>query len=226
MRCQLKRLPPQSSPGPDGIPYNVWKSSDTSTELLARIYSTCCRIPSTWKTSNKVLIYTKGDKSQPRNWRPISLQPTIHKIYAAILARRLALLAVSNKTISQSQTGFLPFEGCAEHSFLLRSVFEDSKRRNKNVRVVWLDLKNAFGSVPHDTMWEMMKRLDFTAHFTSICQEIYQNSTQRVRSAEGLTHPILVRRGIKPVKPTTLYWRGFSPIWSELKMATVLEEEQ
>ncbi len=25
--------------------------------------------------------------------------------------------------------------------------------------MVWLDLKNAFGSVPHNTMWEMMSRL-------------------------------------------------------------------
>ena len=72
------------------------------------------------------------------------------------------------------------------------------------MRVVWLDLKNAFGSVPHNTMWEMMKRLDVPAHFVSICQEIYQNSTQRAKSAEGCTHPISVRRGIKqgcPLSP-------------------------
>ena len=51
---------------------------------------------------------------------------------------------------------------------------------------------------------EMMKRLDVPVHFISICQEIYHNSTQKVRSAEGCTHPIPVRRGIKqgcPLSP-------------------------
>ena len=33
-------------------------------------------------------------KTLPSNWRPISLQPTIYKIYAAIQARRLASSAI------------------------------------------------------------------------------------------------------------------------------------
>ena len=204
---QLKRLPAQSSPGPDGVPYYVWKSGKSSPELLAQIYSVCCtnrRIPSSWKTSTTILIHKKGDESLPSNWRPISLQPTIYKVYAAILARRLASWALQNKKISSSQKGFLPFEGCAEHSFLLRSALEDSKRRNKTLRVVWLDLKNAFGSVPHNTMWEMMNRLDVPQHFITICREIYEGSSQAIRSAAGLTDPLLVNRGIKqgcPLSP-------------------------
>ena len=156
------------------------------------------------QTSNTILIYKKGDPLSPRNWRPISLQPTIYKIYAAILARRLASWAIENKVISPSQKGFLPFEGCAEHSFILRSVLEDSKRRRKSVRVVWLDLKNAFGSVPHTTMWEMMNRLNVPTHLIAICKEIYHGSSQTIRGAEGATPLIEVNRGIKqgcPLSP-------------------------
>ena len=156
------------------------------------------------KTSTTILIHKKGDESLPSNWRPISLQPTIYKVYAAILARRLASWALQNKKISSSQKGFLPFEGCAEHSFLLRSALEDSKRRNKTLRVVWLDLKNAFGSVPHNNMWEMMNRLDVPQHFITICREIYEGSSQAIRSAAGFTDPLPVNRGIKqgcPLSP-------------------------
>ena len=122
---QLKRLPSKSAPGPDGVTYNLWKSSEVTPTLLATVYSICClnkRVPATWKTSNTILIYKKGDPLSPRNWRPISLQPTVYKIYAAILARRLVSWAIENKVISSSQKGLLPFEGCAEHSFILRSV--------------------------------------------------------------------------------------------------------
>ena len=106
MSNQLRRLPAQSSPGPDGVPYYVWKSGKSSPELLAQIYSVCCtnqQIPSSWKTSTTILIHKKGDESLPSNWRPISLQPTIYKVYAAILARRLASWALQNKKISSSQ---------------------------------------------------------------------------------------------------------------------------
>lgn len=145
------------------------------------------------------------------------MQPTIYKIYAAILARRLATWTIDEKKISNSQKGFLPFEGCLEHSFLLQSVFEDSKRRKRNARVVWLDLKNAFGSVPYHTMWEMMERLDIPAHFQSVCKEIYSHSTQKIRCKEGFTNEIPVSRGIKQGCP-------LSPLLFNLVLEGVLPE--
>ena len=65
---------------------------------------------------------------------------------------------------------------------MLRSVIEDSKRNQSNVRIVWLDLENAFGSVPHEKIWEMMHQLGVPANFHDICKEMYTNSTHKVRS--------------------------------------------
>ena len=42
VKSQLKRLPTQSSPGPNGVLYFVWKSSSIAPELLSAIYTTCC----------------------------------------------------------------------------------------------------------------------------------------------------------------------------------------
>ena len=77
---QLKRAPNRSSPGPDSISYEVWKWCDVAPDLLACIYSICSlnqRVPKSWKLSNTILIYKKDDPLRPKNWRPISLQPTI-----------------------------------------------------------------------------------------------------------------------------------------------------
>ena len=75
---------------------------------------------------------------------------------------------------------------------------------SKDVRIVWLDLKNVFGSVPHDTMWSMMDALRVPSQFTNICKEIYNNSSQCVRSVDGLTEKIKLSQGIKqgcPLSP-------------------------
>jgi hypothetical protein len=64
---------------------------------------------------------------------------------------------------------------------------EDSKRRNKNATIVWIDLKNAFGSVPHDTTWKMMERLGVPADFHEICRDMCHNAAHTVRSTAGNT---------------------------------------
>ena len=50
-----------------------------------------------------------------------------------------------SNTITSAQKGFLPFEGCLEHSFIVESIMEDSKeeqgRQNGMVRFkerVWI----------------------------------------------------------------------------------------
>ncbi len=104
--AQLKRLPWQSSPGPDGVSCAIWKSTPSSAKILAKIFSTCLlngKLPASWKMSNTILIHKLGEKSDPGNWRPISLQSTIYKVFVALMAKRLATWAILEEKISSSQ---------------------------------------------------------------------------------------------------------------------------
>ena len=81
-------------------------------------------------------------------------------------------------------------------------LLEDCKRRATNAFVVWLDLKNAFGSVPHCAIWDMMCRLGVpiaTVHQYNYA--IYTGSTQKVIATTGATMPIVLQRGIKQACP-------------------------
>ena len=180
IEAQLKRLPWQSSPGPDKVPYRLWKSTPASADLLAKLYNTCLlsnRLPPSWKRSTIILVYKKGDESLPGNWRPISLQTAIYKIFGAAMAKRLASRVLAGKKFSSCQKCFLPMEGCAEHCFLMESLLCDAKRRKKDLRIMWLDLKNTFGSVSHELLWLMMQKLGVPTSFINICQEIYAGSS-------------------------------------------------
>lgn len=171
-------------------------------EVLCKIYNICLlnrRIPRQWKISKT--IHKREDL---RNFRPISLQLTIYKILAGVLAKRFRQWIMDNGVVSSCQKGFLPYDGCFEHNYVLRSVMEDSKRRNRNVRIAWLDLANAFGSVPHDILWNMLERLSVPQDFRDICREFYTDSFQIVCSERGETSACQVRSGIKqgcPLSP-------------------------
>ena len=207
VKAQLKRLPSASAPGPDRLPYKVWKAVDPSGTLLAQIFEICRRerkVPRAWKTSTTVLIYKKGDEGVPSNWRPISLQSAIYKIYASILAKRLATWAREADAISPSQKGFVPGEGCLEHAFLARSMMEDARRRRKPIHLLWFDLKNAFGSVSHQLLWFAMERLGVPSEMVSIIQDIYEGSSFKVVGENSSTGDIPQGRGVKqgcPLSP-------------------------
>lgn len=172
-----------------------WKNLPGAAGLLGRIYNICLinkNIPIAWKTSTTTLIYKQGDWEDPGNWRPIALQPTIYKIYDTILASHLAQFCIDNSTISPLQKSFMPIEGCFEHCSLMNSMFEDSKQRRKDLRLVWLDLQNAFGSIPHSVL---MSRLSIPPpHFISLCKD---GSYTRYRCAAGLSTNIRQTIGVK-----------------------------
>ena len=207
VRAQLARMPSSSSPGPDRLPYKVWKVVDPNGSLLAKIFEICRRrrkIPSAWKKSTTVLIYKKGDEGIPSNWRPISLQNAVYKLYAALWAKRLAGWAAKAGAISPTQKGFVPGEGCLEHSFLLRSLLEDARRRRRSLHLVWFDLRNAFGSIPHQLLWFTMERLGLPPEMINIFQDIYQGSSFKVSNEVGQTEDIPQNRGVKqgcPLSP-------------------------
>ena len=179
------------APGPDKITYHTLKSFDPEGTILAAIFEICRRakrIPTNWKSSQTIFIHKKGDTNNMRNWHPINLQATQYKVYAAIIARRLASWAMDNKAFSPNQKEFLPVDGCLEHTFLLQ---------RKNVSMVWLDLQDAFGSIPHTTLFTMIERAGLDNPTIDIIKDIYENSTVKIKTDEGLSTPITITKGVK-----------------------------
>ena len=118
----LKGVSNTSAPGPDHLQYAAWKRLDPS--ILTTILNTCRvngKVPPSWKDSTTILIHKGGDVNSLENWRPIALQNTAYKVYAAVIAKRVASWAMDSGSMSPSQKGFLSFEGCLEHGFTLRT---------------------------------------------------------------------------------------------------------
>ena len=79
-----------TAPGMDGLEYRHLNAVDPKGYLLERIYRAVWRIgiPEAWKKSKTVPIYKKCDTNDYSNFRPISLLPTMYKIFSGILCER------------------------------------------------------------------------------------------------------------------------------------------
>ena len=106
--------------------------------------------------------------------------------------------------MSPSQKGFLPMEGCLEHNHLMSSVLQDSRRRKRPIILTWLDLKDAYGSVPHQTLFSVLDLAGLSGLTIDVVKDIYHQSTTAVRTRKEKTEPITVQRGVKqgcPLSP-------------------------
>jgi hypothetical protein len=151
-----------------------------------------------------ILLHKKGNRAEVSNWRPISLSNTIAKIYASVLVSRLGNWASRNDRISADQKGFMPVDGCAEHNFTLQSVIVDARRARKECAIAWLDLTNAFGSVPHETIFYALQWAGLHDDAIEVIRRLYASCTTTIRSRTGPTPQIAIRAGVKqgcPLSP-------------------------
>ncbi|TKR65579.1 hypothetical protein L596_025966 [Steinernema carpocapsae] len=170
------------------------------------------RIPMCWKNARTVLLYKKGDRLELSNWRPITLSNVIYKVFTSILAKRVTAFKT---LISPEQKGFTDFDGCGDHTAVLSTMIERTVSTKNNIAVAWLDLKNAFGSVPHNVILETLAAMGFGAKFTNVVEDLYTNTTTSIVTAAGTTLPILIKSGVKQGDP-------ISPILFNLCMEVLL----
>ena len=67
------------------------------------------------------------------------------------MASRLTKYLTENWYIitSVQKGGILGVSGCLEHATMIWEAIQRAKSENLNLDVIWLDLANAYGSVPH-----------------------------------------------------------------------------
>ena len=86
---KLKKLDASKSPGPDDIHPRVLKETAPAiTPALTKLFNESLKnhtIPDDWKTGIITSIFKKGDKSDPGNYRPVSLTCIICKILESII---------------------------------------------------------------------------------------------------------------------------------------------
>ena len=191
--------------GNDCTDYNTLKKHDPKGKVLSAIYSQCYRhgkVPASWKIGSTILIHKKDDPKDPGNFRPIALLKCIYKIYTGLLADAFQKWTKDNNIISPEQKGFVPgMEGCFEHSFQTNLIIQEARRLKGDVSIAWLDLANAFGSVPHDAINLVLERLNAPAKIRTIISDLLKNCFSKFQTPDGETDSIPIEAGVRQGDP-------------------------
>lgn len=144
----------KSSPGPDGIRYLVFKRCQSLLPYLSHFYARFIVLrvfPDSCRYGLVKLLFKAAPASAVKNFRPITLANTIGKLFMSMLTRTLTAWSRAAGIIDTSwQKGFMPgLPGCIEHAMRAVGAIRDAKAHGRSLVCVFIDLANAFGSVPH-----------------------------------------------------------------------------
>ena len=112
----LSNLKPDKAQGPDGIKPIILKELREEIApvihlLLQKSISTG-KIPSGWTKANVSPVFKKGSKSDPANYRPISLTCILCKVMEHIIASKLTQHLNQNNVLYDLQHGFRERRSC------------------------------------------------------------------------------------------------------------------
>ena len=107
-------------------------------------------VPQEWCLAEGIWISKEMQTKGITNFHPISLL-NLKKIFFGVLAQYMTTFLMRNRYINTSiqKAGIPGFHRCQEHSQMIWNSILSAKRDKTELHVIWLDLANAYSSVPH-----------------------------------------------------------------------------
>ena len=112
VHCVVSSLRVDKATGVDGISARFLKEACPgivpSLTHIINLSISCGYFPDEWKISKVLPLYKEDLKSDPNNYRPISLLPFVSKIIEKVIFKQLYEYLTHNNLLAGSQHGFRP----------------------------------------------------------------------------------------------------------------------
>ena len=134
-------------PAPNGIHPHMLKELAHAVKLplsiISNNYLYSSTIPTAWKEGNIVPIFKKSHRSDPFNYRPVSLTSVVCKALESIIRVKMVVHLMNNNLISDHQHGFRSNIYCITQLLLI------TEHWSKLIHIIYLDFQKTFDTVPH-----------------------------------------------------------------------------
>ena len=226
----LSKSSPSSAPGPDGIPYLVWKRVNaTKPAILLELLSPLVAFgyhPPCLKHANGVILNKPGKPSYdtPASFRIIVLLKTISKILERVMTVRLSNIARKASLLHPNQCGSLPGLSTSDTCATLLHEVRTLQRPRWAVSTLFLDIKAGFDNINASKLRSLLLGKNIPSYMvdwvTSFLSE--RSCTLVFQGAPGTEAPVEVGtpQG-SPISPL-LFLIYFAPLHSTIPTGVLL----
>lgn len=196
----IKILDINTSSGIDQISTKVIKSLSTEiVDELTRCINKCLRegiFPDSLKVARVTPIYKAGSKSDPGNFRPISVLPVLSKILEKVLHNRLIDFLDNTKYLYKKQYGFRPKSSTLTAAADLITSIKVNIDKKKITLGVFVDLKKAFDTVSHEILLIKLNNLGVRGPAYKMFMSYLTNRHQIVKLKDVRSSPQSITCGV------------------------------
>ena len=196
----INKLKNKSSCGYDNISNKHIKyAKNVLTKPLTLLVNQCLHTgiyPSQLKLSRVKPLFKSGDQSRFCNYRPISLLPSLSKIFERVIFDQLLDYFTNNNLLCLDQFGFRP--GHSTELAALRLVDHlitqlDSCRVPTNI---YIDLSKAFDTLNHGILLQKLKYYGITGNSINLLQSYLSERCQYVEYNHHRSNTLSISTGV------------------------------
>ena len=145
------------------------------------------KVSTQWITADGVYIPKEQNSNTISQFRPISLLNVEGKIF--FMASRMTSYLLENSYLDVSvQKGGIPgIPGCLEHATMIWDAIQKAKTGKKDLDVIWLDLANAYGSVPHEMIHMSLQMYHVPPNVREMLETYFNGFSMRFSTKEYTT---------------------------------------
>ena len=157
----LEGVNPKKAAGPDQLPCRLLHELHTElapifTSLFKSSYNRS-EIPDVWKTAWISPIFKKGSKSNPANYRPVSLTSVACKLLEHILCTHIRNHLDRHGILCPNQHGFRKRLSCESQLIVTAHDLLMKLDKKEEVDMAILDFSKAFDVVPHERLLRKLR---------------------------------------------------------------------
>lgn len=199
IKTLITKLNNRKSNGLDNIKVkDIQSISDNITIALVNLINTSIqtgKYPDKLKQGCVRPIFKKGKKTNPGDYRPITLLSSIDKIVERFISDQIHSFYAKNNIINETQYGFQPKKSATSLLSKFTDDINSALNEKKNVLVLFIDFSRAFDTLDHK---KLLKSLSFTGirgPLLTWCHDYLTNRSYRVRVGDELSESIEITQG-------------------------------
>lgn len=195
----ILKMKNNKAPGGDDINAELIKYGGSEVcERLCRLVQQVWKeevMPNRWREGVIIPLKKKGDASECRNYRGITLLSSAYKILSTLIYRRLR--EYTKTTVGDYQMGFTEGKSTIDAIHIVKRTMEKMYEHDMELSMLFVDFQQAFDMINREELYKAMEEMNIPTKMINLTKMTMERTVAYIRTEEGETEVFEINSGVR-----------------------------
>ena len=204
VKLALFQMNKNKSPGLDGLTVEFYQTfRNTIASDVLKVYNCCFKNGILCRLMNSALIRliykNRGERTDLKNWRPISLLTVDYKILSKVITNRMKL--IMPLLVGEEQTCGVVGRNIHDNLMVLRDTIDYVELDNSEAALISIDQEKAFDRISWKYLFTVLTKMGIPSNLIKWIKLLYSNPNCNIIVNNFIGSPVKVSRWIRQGSP-------------------------